>query len=117
MFAYITGRTLVLPPDQPMYLLNKGAGKQKAHSFAEFFPFDIVRQRMEVITMKEFLTREAITGRLTHNETGAVLYPPQNKTEFVGTDRDDRNMVCICMYMYVYVCIYLYIYVFIYVFM
>lgn len=40
IFAAATGRTLVLPPDQPMYLLNKGKGHQNEHHFADFFPFD-----------------------------------------------------------------------------
>ena len=33
VFAYATGRILVLPPDQPMYLLNKGKGHEKHHNF------------------------------------------------------------------------------------
>ena len=52
VFAYATGRTLVLPPDQPMYLLNAGQGHEKAHSFADFFPFDLINERFPVISME-----------------------------------------------------------------
>ena len=51
VFAAATGRTLVLPPDQPMYLLNKGKGHQKEHSFADFFPFEHISQILPVISM------------------------------------------------------------------
>lgn len=93
VFAAATGRILVLPPDQPMYLLNKGREKQKAHSFAEFFPFDLIDDRMEVISMKEYLAREAITGHLRDNHTHEIIFPPENRTEFVGTIRDDRLLM------------------------
>lgn len=72
VFAYATGRTLVLPPDQPMYLLDKGKKHQKAHSFADFFPFDYINQRMKVISMEEFMQREAVTGQLRNTTTGDV---------------------------------------------
>ena len=65
VFAAATGRILVLPPDQPMYLLDRGKGHQKAHSFADFFPFDYIGKRLQVITMEEFMAREAITGIIT----------------------------------------------------
>jgi len=45
-----------------MYLLNQGKGHQKAHSFADFFPFEKIQERVKVITMEEFMVREAITG-------------------------------------------------------
>lgn len=93
VFAAATGRTLVLPPDQPMYLLNKGKGHQKAHSFADFFPFDFIRERVPVIEMKEFMEKEALKGRLLNPNTGKVSYPPGMRSEFVGTDRDDRNLM------------------------
>ncbi len=53
IFAAATGRTLVLPPDQPMYLLNKGKGHQNEHHFADFFPFDemVHDKRVSVISM------------------------------------------------------------------
>lgn len=90
VFAASTGRILVLPPDQPMYLLNKGKGHQKAHSFADFFPFEVISKRVKVISMEEFMQREAITGHLRNNSNGKVAYPPNNKTVFECTDRDDR---------------------------
>lgn len=39
-------------------------GHQKAHSFEDFFPFAHIRRRMRVITMEEFLKKEAVAGRL-----------------------------------------------------
>ena len=90
VFAAATGRILVLPPDQPMYLLNAGEGHQKAHSFADFFPFELINSRAPVITMEEFMSREAVTGNLRQQSDNTVSYPPGNKTEFVGTLRDDR---------------------------
>ena len=90
VFAAATGRTLVLPPDQPMYLLNAGKGHQKAHSFADFFPFDLINKRSPVISMEEFMGREGITGKLKKLSTNEVIYPPNNKTEFIGTLKDDR---------------------------
>jgi GDP-fucose protein O-fucosyltransferase len=90
VFAAATARILVLPPDQPMYLLNAGKGHQKAHSFADFFPFDLINQRTPVISMDEFMRREGVTGRLKKLNTEEVLLPPGNKTEFVGTIKDDR---------------------------
>lgn len=90
VFAAATGRTLVLPPDQPMYLLNAGKGHEKAHNFADFFPFDLIRQRVPVLTMTEFMQREAVTGNLRRVNDSQVEYPPGNKTEFEGTIKDDR---------------------------
>ena len=90
VLAYATGRTLVLPPDQPMYLLNKGKGHQKAHSFADFFPFDYINHRMPVISMEEFMKREAVQGHLRNQTTGRVEYPPNNKTVVDGTEKLER---------------------------
>mmetsp|Transcript_6259 Transcript_6259/g.9354 ORF Transcript_6259/g.9354 Transcript_6259/m.9354 type:complete len:451 (-) Transcript_6259:1628-2980(-) len=105
VFAYATGRTLVLPPDQPMYLLNAGKGPQKSHSFADFFPFQLIRQRFPVISMEEFLRREAITGHLALHPHGVhlnssgpppsagPLYPPGNRTVFQGSERTERLLL------------------------
>jgi hypothetical protein len=58
VLAAVTGRTLVLPPDAPFYLLGQGA--QGARSFGNFFPLEHpqFKTRVKVITMKEFVEKE-----------------------------------------------------------
>ena len=69
VLAHAMGRTLVLPPSQRFYLLNKGnvesSKKREEFGFEDFFPFqpdtlDVVSQQMgiEIITMNEFIRRE-----------------------------------------------------------
>jgi hypothetical protein len=82
--ALSMGRILVLPPKQRMYLLNKDAQKQM-YSFEDFFHFDSIAHEhsaLEIITMKEFLKREAMTGHLINKMTGLVSFPPQNVTDW-----------------------------------
>lgn len=93
VFAYATGRILVLPPDQPMYLLNKGKGHDKHHNFRDFFPFDRISTRVPVISMEEFMALEGVTGHLRRSNDSIVQLPPGNKTTFDGTDRIDRNLM------------------------
>ena len=93
VFAAATGRTLVLPPDQPMYLLHHGQGHQKHHNFADFFPFEVIRQRLPVISMEEYMTREGISGNFKQNADGVTAYPPNNTTQFDATDKDERKMM------------------------
>ena len=58
VLAHAMGRTLVLPPAQPLYLLKgKNANGKRDLGFADFFPIERVRE-LEVITMTEFLERE-----------------------------------------------------------
>lgn len=56
VIAAATGRTLVLPPKEPLYLLNKDKGL-KHRGFADFFPLD--KLPINIISMKEFLEIEA----------------------------------------------------------
>ena len=62
MFAAATGRTLVLPPDTPFYLLTKKqeGTKSKHHGFADFLDLDnaALRNKVNMITMKQFLELE-----------------------------------------------------------
>lgn len=55
VFAHATGRTLVLPPSQPLYLLHL---KNKRHSFGDFFPLeDIPADTLEVSTIHDTTIR------------------------------------------------------------
>jgi len=58
VMAAVTGRTLVLPPKAPFYLL--GTGAKNARSFGNFFPVGHpeLQKRVKIITMAEFLERE-----------------------------------------------------------
>ncbi len=74
------------------YLLDKGKGHQNAHSFEDYFPFEKIRRRINVISMAEFFSREGITGHLTaYNDSSLVLYPPGNKVEFDATKRVEKR--------------------------
>lgn len=82
------GRTLVLPPEQGMYLLHKAdEGQKNKFTFKDFFHFDSFETEhphLDVITFEEFLKREAMTGQLKDNKTGQVSFPPSNQTNWDG---------------------------------
>ncbi len=84
--AVSMGRTLILPPEQRMYLLGKQDGKQRHQfSFMDFFPLQAVAQEhvgLDIMTMEEFLLQEAITGHLVNRTTGEVAFPPLNRTKW-----------------------------------
>lgn len=86
--AIAMGRTLVLPPEQRMYLLGKGKGDQKTDfSFADFFPLREMAAEnagLSVITTQEFLEREAMTGHMRDKTTEQVTFPPDNRTNWDG---------------------------------
>jgi len=86
--AHAMGRTLVMPPDQRMYLLGKTDKHSKnTLSFEDFYHFDSVALEhagVEVISTEEFLEREIISGNIRHPETGEIMHPPQNRTDWHG---------------------------------
>jgi len=59
VMAAATGRTLVLPPKVPLYLL--GHGKEGARGFGDFFPLHNpeLLKKIKIISMKEFIEKEA----------------------------------------------------------
>ena len=91
VMSHAMGRTLVLPPEQRMYLIDKMNDGQKAtFSFQDFFHLDAIsveHKGFKVITMEDFLKNEGITGGLKDKITKQVAYPPQNKTTWDGNDR------------------------------
>ena len=86
--ALAMGRTLVLPPEQGIYLLHKAdQGQKNRFTFKDFFHFDSVETEhpnLDVITFEEFLKREAMTGQLKNTATGAISFPPENRTNWDG---------------------------------
>ena len=86
--AIATGRILVLPPEQRMYLLAQGRGQVKTNfGFKDFFPFEELTRRndgLTTITMQKFLETE--WGNLRNKETGDIEYPPYNRTNWDGED-------------------------------
>lgn len=64
IIAAITGRTLILPPDQPMYLLgNDHTSENKRRGLDDFLDMrgPSFKQRVKVITMEEFMKIEAVS--------------------------------------------------------
>jgi hypothetical protein len=77
VMAAAMGRTLVLPPKAPFYLL--GTGKENARSFGSFYDIanPAFQKEVEVITMEEFFIREAtdpdgLLGHLTDEEKAKI---------------------------------------------
>ncbi|KAL3785875.1 hypothetical protein HJC23_008763 [Cyclotella cryptica] len=90
VMAHAMGRILVMPPAQNHYLLRKDRDKQRTHfSFNDFYHMEQVgfeHAGLEIITMEEFLLKEAMTGNLKDKETGKVMFPPYNRTDWNGQD-------------------------------
>ena len=63
VIAAATGRTLVLPPKAPLYLLHHAKeGESKHRGFADFYPIDTMefQKRVKTISMEEFIQREGV---------------------------------------------------------
>ena len=92
VMSHAMGRTLVLPPEQGMYLISNGHGKQKTtFSFNDFFHLDAIaleHRGFKVITTEEFLKHEALTGGLRDYNEKYVKFPPENRTDWNGQNRE-----------------------------
>jgi hypothetical protein len=94
--AFAMGRTLVLPPEQRVYLLHKDeSGKQRnKFGFNHFFHMESISDEhhgFAIITMQEYLEREAMTGNLKNAQTGQVAFPPHNRTSWDGASAPEIN--------------------------
>ena len=101
--AIAMGRILVLPPDQPMYLLDKAEtdpksgnrGRYRPFGFQDFFPIHEMARHvhgLQIITMEEFLLQRALKGHLKSTTTGKVLFPPGNISKWDGRG-DNENLL------------------------
>lgn len=95
--AFAMGRTLVLPPEKEMYLLSKSTGKhgkqKNTFSFNHFFHMEAIHKEhpgLDIITMKEFLEREALPGNIVSTRTGQVTYPPNKLIDWDGRKDIDK---------------------------
>ena len=116
--ALAMGRTLVMPPEQGMYLLwevgydsivlshciscvlirlllaqAKKTQKNK-FTFTDFFHFESVAEEhkgVDIISFEEFLNREVMTGHIVNATTGKPLFPPENRTNWNGVPRNEAK--------------------------
>ena len=87
--AHAMGRTLVMPPEQRMYLIGKNENNQQKSTFgfADFYHIESMSREhagLDVITMQDFLGREAMTGSMVNRSTGLPSFPPGNRTDWNG---------------------------------
>ena len=88
VLAHAMGRTLVVPPQQHLYLMalnHKDKDDQKEHDemgFLDFYDINLMRTQkgFHVMEMPEFLAKEGVTGGL-HNRL-----PPGNSTQAWGKE-------------------------------
>ena len=88
--AFAMGRTLVLPPEQGMYLLNKDKGKNNLFSFDHFFHMESISKEhvgLNIISTKEFLELCA-KGKIVDQQNQPIV-PPANRTDYDGADFGD----------------------------
>lgn len=87
VLAIATGRTIVLPPRQPINLFRKQGNHTNRFAMDDIFDFDHIRTEfgnagIKVITMEEFLKRVALSGQLRSRKDQQVVFPPGNRTDW-----------------------------------
>ena len=95
VIAHAMGRTLVIPPQQHLYLLGKTHKDEEdtaAHDemgFSDFFDIELLESHkgFHTISMKQFLTQEACQGGLGNKATGTKgLLPAKNSSDLWGQE-------------------------------
>jgi len=77
VIAHAMGRTLVLPPEDRMYLLGQ---KLDFHDFFNLDKMSRDHAGIDIISMEEFLTREK--GKLLDAETNQPISPPDERVKW-----------------------------------
>lgn len=70
----------------------------KVVSFGDFYDMDLINSKqkgLNIISMEQFLEREALNGQLRSNADGNILYPPNNRVNWdnqrLGTSISTEN--------------------------
>jgi len=89
LMAHVMGRTLVMPPKGFWWGFQNENGQENPQmesprwSFEDFYELDKIHQAgLKIISMEEFIVRFGVTGMLKDKENGAVLFPPNNRTNW-----------------------------------
>eukprot|EP00536_Pseudo-nitzschia_multiseries_P005750 jgi/Psemu1/238780/estExt_Genewise1.C_1120060 len=92
--AFAMGRTLVLPPHQGMYLIDKGDGNQKnKFSFDHFFHMESISAEhvgLDIITTTEFLERCA-RGQIVDADGLPLTLPGGGRTDWDGLPNSEQR--------------------------
>ena len=79
------GRTIVPPPEQPIYMLEDRGKQRHRFSFEDFFPLEAAQLEhagIKIITMKEFLEQVLKEGLIKDRESRLLIFPPNNRTDW-----------------------------------
>jgi GDP-fucose protein O-fucosyltransferase len=97
--AVTTGRTLVLPPEGEITMLNTAHDKvdteRKLFTYKDFFNMDAISAEhsgLNIISTTEFLERHVLTGEVT-GKNGQRLWPPNYKTMWDGASTDEHDIL------------------------
>lgn len=81
--AWLTGRTLVLPPKVGIRNLNAGKKEKKAFGYTDFFDVKALEKTgVKLISFEDFLKNVALKGDLLNIHTGQPTFPPGNRTNW-----------------------------------
>jgi len=85
LLAHSMGRTLVMPPKRQIAHGMPDIHGSKTISFDDFYDINAISAKqngLNIISMEEFLEREAVNGNLNSMATGAAIYPPNNQVNW-----------------------------------
>jgi hypothetical protein len=95
--AMAMGRTLVLPPSFHIAHLGKKENYSKTYHFSDFFHMEKTGKNYydayDIITTEEFLLTEAMVGKLRRKQTGVILFPPENRTNWDGCTFSELDLL------------------------
>lgn len=97
VMAHAMGRTLVLPPQQEIYLLSSSKtiashNVTNVVNLSTIFSLQTIQEQykgINIITMEEFLQTEAMNGNFYNRDTKEPSYPPYNRTNWDNMDCDE----------------------------